>query len=289
MRLWCLSLAFVLITGCMHSGIPATSVTDNWAFNNCTSIRAVSKNSCTEFRNCTSIASSSMGMCRCEHSDGSVYQGVLSDGEAWCGVWQNGSDTLVYRDGSATVEKSGVDWASTAILVAGVAVAAAMIDDDDGGSSNRNQKSTQRKNESSTELGERLLKEQRERGVSGTGRTARATTSTYPSSTTPSNSHSPRIGNDLYTVEKSSAQSCFYKSGYNKIVVSKPSFTTCPANVQAPAKNSTAVFDYSQMQTANVTGFKRAESRRYCTYTTSHGDILVPKGENAYCPQSMDF
>ena len=289
MRLLSAVVVFILVTGCMHSGLPASSVTDEWAVSNCGSVRTAPKNSCSEFRNCSVITSSSIGMCRCEYSDGSVYRGIISEGEPWCGVQQDGSDTLVFRNGSATAEKAGVDWASTAVLVAGIAVAAAVIDDDDDGSSNRSQhQTTDRRSESSTELGERLLREQRERGVGGTGRVATSSPSTYRE-TQPSVSREPSVGNNLYTIQTSTAEVCYYLSGSNRVSISKPAYATCPVTVNAPAQNSSAIFDYSQMQKFNVTGYKKGEARRYCTYATSDGDIFIPKGEYASCPQSIDF
>lgn len=282
-------LVLIFITGCMHSGTPAASVTDNWIFSNCSSIRSVSKNSCSEYGNCNAIISSRVGACRCDNSDGSVYQGVISNDEPWCGVHQDGSDTLVYRNGSATAEKAGVDWASTAVLVAGIAVAAAVIEDDDDGSSNHSQtQTTDRRSESSTELGERLLREQRERGVSGTGRVARTSPSTYPQAQ-PSVSREASVGNNLYTIQTSTAEVCHYSSGSNRVSISKPAYATCPVTVNAPSQNSSAIFDYSQMQKFNVTGYKVGEARRYCTYATPDGDIFIPKGEYASCPQSIDL
>lgn len=290
-------LVLILITGCMHSGTPATSVTDNWIFSNCSSIRSVSKNSCSEYRNCNAITSSRIGACRCEYSDGSVYQGVISKDEPWCGIQQDGSDTLVVRDGSATAEKAGVDWASTALLVAGVAVAAAVLDDDDDEKHKKNRDSTSTSQNSSSgrketvdELGERLLREQRERGVSGTRRTVQTYPSTSPSYENKSSSSYPSTaGTGLYTLQTSTAKACYYSAGSSKVSISKLYSATCPTNVRAPSKNSSAVFDYSQMQKIDVTGYKLNESRRYCTYATPYGDIFVPKGEYASCPQSLNF
>lgn len=280
-------LVLILITGCMHSGTPATSVTDNWIFSNCSSIPSVSKNACSEYRNCNAITSSRIGACRCEYSDGSVYQGVISKDKPWCGIQQDGSDTLVVRDGSATAEKTGVDWASTAVLVAGVAVAAAVLDDDDSDSSKRDDRTTKRTNESSSDLGERLLREQRERGVSGSGRVATSNSNAYPDIT--SSTYQNAAGQDLYTIQSSSSRTCHYTSAGGKVAISKLYNATCPTNVRAPSKRSSGVFDYSQMEKINVTGYKLSESRRYCTYSTPYGDIFLPKGEHASCPQSLNF
>ena len=128
MRLMSAGLVLVFITGCVHSGTPATSVNDNWIFTNCSPKSSLSENSCSEYSNCEALTSSRIGACRCEYPDGSVYQGVISKGEPWCGIRQDGSDTLIVRNGSATAEKIGIDWATTALWVAFVGVAADMLD-----------------------------------------------------------------------------------------------------------------------------------------------------------------
>ena len=128
MRLMSAGLVLVFITGCVHSGTPATAVSDNWIFTNCSLKSSLSGNSCSEYSNCEALISSRIGACRCEYPDGSVYQGVISKGEPWCGIRQDGVDALIVRNGSATAEKIGIDWATTALWVAFVGVAADMLD-----------------------------------------------------------------------------------------------------------------------------------------------------------------
>lgn len=288
MRVLVAGLLSTLLVGCMHSGIPASSVTDSWAYNNCPSIASAPKTSCSTYRDCDTISTSSLGVCRCVYDDGAVFRGIISNGEVWCGVKQDGSKTLVVRNGAVSVEKTGVDWASTAVLVAGVAVAAAVLDDDDSDSSKRGDRTTKRTNESSSELGERLLREQRERGVSGSGRVATSNSNAYPT-TKSSSTYQTSTSQDLYTIQTSTAKACYYTSGENKVSISKLYNATCPTNVRAPSKNSSGVFDYSQMKKLGVTGYRLSESRRYCTYATPYGDVFVPKGEYASCPQSLNF
>ena len=288
MRIFIAGLLSALLMGCMHSGIPASSVTDSWAYKNCPSIASAPKTSCSPYRDCDTISTSSLGMCRCVYDDGAVFRGIISNGELWCGVKQDGSKTLVVRNGTVSSEKTGVDWASTAVLVATVAVAAAVLDDDDGDSSKGNDRTTQRINESSSELGERLLREQRERGVSGSGRVAKSNSNAYPDITS-SSTYQNAAGQDLYTIQSSSSRTCHYASAGGKVAISKLYNATCPTNVRAPSKRSSGVFDYSQMEKINVTGYKLSESRRYCTYSPPYGDIFLPKGEHASCPQSLNF
>ena len=128
MRLMSAGLVLVFITGCVHSGKPATAVSDNWIFTNCSPKSSLSGNSCSEYSNCEALTSSRIGACRCEYPDGSVYQGVISKGQPWCGIRQDGSDTLIVRNGSTTAEKIGIDWATTALWVAFVGVAVDMLD-----------------------------------------------------------------------------------------------------------------------------------------------------------------
>ena len=117
-----------LMMGCMHSGTPVASVDASWAASKCTLWSH--RQACSTMTNCTNTG---FNVCRCTFSDDSYFVGTMKNNKSWCGVSQRGSNSFLVINGKATTQKTGVDWASTAILVVGVAAAAAIVSEGGGG------------------------------------------------------------------------------------------------------------------------------------------------------------
>jgi hypothetical protein len=122
--IWLLVSTLVL-SGCMHSGIPASSINNKYISSNCS--YSLTYTRCSTYSNCDTGPSSNI--CSCTYKGGVKFTGALNQkGEQWCGVQTNndGSSYLI-TNGKATNQKVGLDVGSTALAIVGVAVAAAIV------------------------------------------------------------------------------------------------------------------------------------------------------------------
>ena len=127
------SVLLLIISGCMHSGIPLEKVDATWIGSTCQSIPYSERTPCSQYSNCNNQAS---GVCRCTWDEGaSVFIGNFKNDAKWCGVYKGVVGSYLVTNGKLTEQQLGVNWGDTALLIIGVAAAAALIDEaaDSGG------------------------------------------------------------------------------------------------------------------------------------------------------------
>ena len=168
------------------------------------------------------------------------------------------------------------------------------------------------KNMSSSQLGAELLKQKREKGISGRGVVVpydqpsigydpnvpstssirRLPANNLSSSGIDSNSASEKNSvPTAYVISSSNSSLCNYFSGGKTISISKRnSWAVCPSNVNLPA-SSGVNFEIDQMgqSTGNsriLIHGKSATSADYCYYSNN---VQIPKSSYGSCPQMIEY
>jgi hypothetical protein len=134
-KLMLLGLA-LLLSGCMHSGVPIDKVSANWIDSTCKPVPYSEIRKCSSFSNCSNQIANNETICRCTWDDGtSLFVGNMKGKDSWCGVGKDNDLSYLVVNGERTEQKVGVNWGDTALLIVGVAAAAALVNEaaDSGG------------------------------------------------------------------------------------------------------------------------------------------------------------
>lgn len=187
---------------------------------------------------------------------------------------------------------NGISWSDVGFALLGIAVAAAIYDavDDDNSKPAPRRPSTNRKNQSSTELGLELL--QRQQKINSKRARQQRNIKTLELLTNTNTSQRNKGDTMTAYLYERTLDECVYREGSRTYRLDK-GIGLCPNTVKVPV-GGYGLFDANQMgysspSSLKTTWYLNETKKNACVYRYGVDKRTLPKGLNELCPFSYDF